>query len=556
MFNPYRNYRTLRRYQQIILTVGRFGFGEVVGRLNLFTLLKLKRKTAPTAESTAADRAVRFRMMLENLGPTFIKLGQMLATRPDLLPPDIVTELAQLHDRVSPTPWPKVSKALDHPLGADFAGAFAQFDEEPVASASIAQVYAAYLKTGQKVAVKIIRPGTRKTFTDDLAILTHLAGLIQTHIEEARAWNAPAIIEQFRTSIEHELDLRHEGRNADISRVKFTDDPNVYLPAIFWELSNRSVLVMEYIDGRPLSEFFENTDSATRKTLARRGADLVLKQVFEHGFFQADPHPGNVFVMPGNVICILDFGMFSRLDRRSLAVLSRVLHAVVNKDVDRLCKAARDLGVLPDQLDYPAFRMALLDLLEQYHGLPLKQISVPQLLRDIINLVNTHRIAIRPNFLFLIKAIGTAEATGRKLDPDFDMLELLRPFVSSLLLKRFSPEHILNNAQSFTEDLLLLTQESPEHLLEILRQIRTGRAKLEFHHQNLERPFSQLNQMSDKIVLGILLGSLVIASALMAHARIGPTLFGYPVIGGFGFLLAGVTGLWLIFDIIRSRIKR
>jgi len=540
----------LRRYQQIAGTVARFGFGELVGRLNLFSLLKLKKPTP--SEQAQASRAVRFRLMIEQLGPSFIKLGQILSTRADLLPDDIVTELSNLQDHVTPTPWEKIKKQLP----PDFEKTFAHFDSKPIASASIAQVYQARLETGEKVAVKIIRPGTEKTFREDLIILEHFGGLIQSRVEEARHWDPHAVVGQLRTMVNHELDLRHEGRNADIFRANFASDPKVYVPKIYWELSSQQVLVMEFIQGRPLSVFFDSSaDLETRKTLARNGADIVLKQIFQDGFFQADPHPGNVFVMDGNVICILDFGMFGRLDKIAMNVLSRVLQAAAKKDIDRLFKAARDLGVLPHEADRTELKIAVLDLLEQYHGVPLRQIDVPQLLLDIIHLVSRYQVGIRHDFLFLIKALGTIEASGSKLDPDFDMLSHAEPFVRSLTLKRFSPAQVLDDTQRLTEDLVQLARESPDHLLDILRQMRSGRLKIEFQHKGLEDPVAQFNRSSDKLVLGLVLAALIIASALMANAEIGPTLFGYPVIGGFSFLIAGITGFWIVFDILRSRKK-
>ena len=554
MINPYKNYRTLRRYQQIIMTLARFGFGELVGRLNLFSYLKLKKATAIKKQPPQVSRAVRFRLMLEQLGPSFIKLGQILSTRADLLPPDIVTELANLQDHVTPTEWPAVKTRLDNIFGSDFETIFPHFNSDCIASASIAQVYEATLHTGERVAVKIIRPNTEKTIKEDLAILEHLAGLIQTHIEEARHWNIHDVVDQFRTSIGRELDLQHEGRNADLFRANFAQDPTVCVPIIYWEYTSRHILVMEFIDGQKISEFFDpDIDLETRKMLAYNGANAVLRQIFEHGFFQADPHPGNAFVLPGNVICWLDFGMFGRLDDNALDSLARALHAIVKKDIDRLLKAGRQLDVFPDQADSPNIRIAVIDLLEQYHGIPLKQINVPQLLRDITQLVNRYHVHIRPDFLFLIKALGTIEATGRKLDPDFDILSHVEPFIQRLYLKMFSPQRLLKDAHTLSEDLAELTRESPEHLLEILRKFRSGEVKLEFVHKGLEVPFSQLNQMSDKIVLGLILAALIIASALMAHVRLGPLLFGYPVIGGFGFLVAGIAGLWIIIDILRSR---
>ncbi|MCP4707437.1 MAG: hypothetical protein GY869_02330 [Planctomycetes bacterium] len=549
MFRYSKNYRIFRRYQQIGKALIQWGFDEVAGRLNLFSLLKLKR-LGGSATQVKKIWTVRFRLMIEQLGPSFIKLGQIISTRPDILPAELITELSNLQDQVTPVSWEKVKKVLPE----NFEQNFAEFSTKPIASASIAQVYKARLKTGEKVAVKIIRPHTEKTFKDDLIILEHLGSRIQTRFEEARNWDLNAVINQLQVSINHELDLRHEGRNADIFRANFKNDPHVYVPKIYWEHSSRHILVMEFIDGRPLSEYFDpETDLETRQTLARHGADIVLKQIFEHGFFQADPHPGNVFVMDGNVLCVLDFGMFGRLDQNALSVLSRVLQAAAKKDIDRLFKAARDLGVLPHESNRTELKVAVMDLIEQYHGVPLKRVDVSQLLRDIIQLVSRYKVGVRHDFLFLIKALGTIEATGAKLDPDFDMLGHAQPFVRNLVLKRFSPRHLLDESQRFSEDLILLARESPDHLLDILRQTRSGRLKIEFQHKGLEESVSQFNRSTDKVVLGLVLAALIIASAVMAHANIGPPLFGIPVIGGLCFVIATITGFWIVFDILRSR---
>jgi ubiquinone biosynthesis protein len=556
MFKPYKSYRYLRRYKQIILTVGRYGFGELISRLKLLKLLKL-RKPAPDPELTAqATRAQRFRLMLEQLGPTFIKLGQILSTRADLLPDDIVTELAQLRDNVAPTPWETVRKQLRGDSDDYFETSFARFNTEPIASASIAQVYEAQLNSGEKVAVKIIRPGTEKAFKDDLLILEHLANLIHTHIEETRHWDLHAVLSQLRVSVNNELDMRHEGRNADIFRGNFADDPRVYVPKIYWDYCRNDILVMEFIEGRRLSEFFDaDIDPATRQKLARNGADIVLRQIFEHGFFQADPHPGNAFVMPGDVICFLDFGMFGRLDRGARNILGRVLQAIVKKDIDRIFKAARDLDVLSEENNQAELKVATLDLIEQYHGIPLKQINVRRMLSDIIRLINHFNIRIRHDFLFLIKALGTIEATGNSLDPEFDMLTQIKPYVRSIVTRRYTPQHILDESQRFGEDMVQLARESPEHLLEILRHLRAGRLKMEFQHRGLEQSLQQLNRISDKAILGLIIAALIIASSVIAHANIGPKWFGYPVIGGFGFMIAGIAGIWIIFDILRNRGK-
>ncbi len=553
MFNPYRNYLTLRRYRQIIMNIGKFGFGELAGRLNLLGRLRLRR-SLKRQRSMTMSRAERFRMLLEQLGPSFVKLGQILSMRPDLLPHDIIDELSRLQNRVTPVAWETMSRRLRDSLGPDYMQRFSEFDTTPVASASIAQVYVARLKTGEKVAVKVVRPGTEKIFRDDLVILEHLASLAHTHIPESRQWNLEGIIAQFRGSLHHELDLRHEGRNADIFRNNFQDDSKIYVPKIYWNHSTDKVLVMEFVEGSPLSDFFgEQVPESTRRELAKTGADAVLKQVFIHGFFQADPHPGNALVMENNVICFLDFGMFGRLDVRSLAALARAMHAITKKDIDKLIRAMRDLAMLPERELLPELRIALTDLMEQYYGIPLKQISMGRLLRDIVGLISRFNVGVRHDFLFLTKALTTIEATGCKLDPDFDMIGHARPFIQDMMVKRYSPGQVLSEGQGFAEDLALLLREAPDNTLEIIRKIRDGRLRVEFHHKGLEESMTQLNQMSDKLTLGIIIGSLIIASTVMSHAKLGPTLFGMPVIGGFGFLIAGVTGLWFIFDIIRSR---
>ncbi len=553
MFNPFRNYRNLRRAQQIISAAARYGFDELIGQLRLFRLLRLRESTLRSEKHQHKSRAVRFREMLEQLGPFFIKLGQVMSTRPDILPPDIVAELSHLQDAVAPTPWDAMQQKLRHVVGDYFEKNFAEFNPHPIASASIAQVYKARLKSGEEVAVKIIRPGTHETFRDDFNVLSFLAHWIDDHIDEARHWDLPRLLDQIKSSVNHELDMQHEGRNADIFRSNFADDESVYVPRIFWDCTRRNILVMEYIEGRRLQEFFhEDVDLETRRTLARNGANIVLSQMFEHGFFQADPHPGNAFVMDGNVICFLDFGMFGRLDRYSLEILGRVLHAIVRKDIDRIMKAARDLDVLPREANLSEIRVACLDLIEQYYGIPLKQIDVQRMLNDIIRLVSYYRIGVRHDFLFLLKALGTIENSGNKLDPDFDMLAHLRPFVHKLVTRQFTPRDLLDKSQRFAEDWAQLTRETPDHLIEILRNIRDGRLKLEFEHIGLDKPVNRLDRMADKIVLGMVVGALTIASALLSHAGIGPKIVGFPLFGGISFFIALIFSLFIIIHILRS----
>ena len=548
MFSPIKSYRTLSRYRTIVLTVSRYGFGELFGRLRIRSF----RRKNVTAEKVMS-RGKRFRLLLEELGPTFIKFGQLLSTRSDLLPADIVEELIELQDRVSPWDWEKIKPRFDQ-AGIDIEKNFKQFDTVPIASASLAQVYSAMPNTGEHMAVKVLRPNIEETINADMEILGQFAAIFSKHFEEARRWEPEGLIREFRRSISRELDLRHEGRNADIFRMNFANDPTVYVPKIYWDMSSRQILVMEFIKGRKISEFFDpKIDIQIRKIIAANGARAVLKQIFQHGFFQADPHPGNTFVMENNVICFLDFGMFGRLDNETLQHLAQGLYALVGKDATKLIKAGRALGIITDETNLKELKLSVIDMVEQYHGIPLKQLHLGRLLAEIVQLVRMHKLKLRSDFMMLIKALTTIESIGRELDPEFDIIEHAKPFVGNIIAKQYSGARILKEARVLSEDFGELVKSAPEETLEILRKIRAGQLKIDFEHKGLEEPINELNRMTDKLMLGLVTAGLLVASSLMAQIGKGPTFLGYPIVGIFGFFAAGLMVLWIFWDIIRRK---
>jgi len=526
-----------------------YGFGELLGWIKVRTWWLKNRPSAPPPLS----RAKRFRMMLEELGPTFVKFGQLLSTRSDLLPADVIEELVWLQDRVTPVPW-KVMKVRFGQAGLNIDEMFAEFDTIPLASASLAQVYAARLKTGEKVAVKVLRPRIEEVINSDLAILEQFAALLTKHFEEAKNWEPEGIIREFRRSIHNELDLRHEGRNADIFRANFVGDPTVYVPKIYWPCSTRAVLVMEYIEGKRLSECFDPAiPVSVRKQIASNGANAVLKQIFHDGFFQADPHPGNGFVLENNVICFLDFGMFGRLDMDTLSYLSQGLYATINKDADRLIKAARAIGMVTEGSDIEGLKPALIDLVDQYYGVPLKQIELGKLLNEVVAVIRMHRLRVRSDLMLLVKAISTIEGVGRNLDPDFDIIGHAKPFVREALIRDRSPKKILKDVTDFVQDVTTFVKTAPDSMLQILRKMRDGQFKIDFMHKGLEQPINELNRMIDKLILGVIAGCALIASSLIVQTGKGPQLFGYPTVGIIGVFAAGLLSLWIVWDILRRR---
>lgn len=550
MFNPFKSYRTLSRTRHILLIVSRHGFGELMG------WLKVKawwRRTTPTGRPPVLSRAKRFRLMLEELGPTFIKFGQLLSTRSDLLPADVVEELVYLQDRVTTTPWKYMKSRFEH-AGINISETFANFDTTPIASASLAQVYAATLMTGEKVAVKVLRPNIEDTISADLSVLGWFASRITQHLEEAKRWEPEGLIREFRRSIYKELDMRHEGRNADIFRSNFADDPTVYVPKIYWNLSSRAILVMEFIDGKRLADCFDPAMPVElRKKIAANGAQAILKQIFSHGFFQADPHPGNGFVLDDGVICFLDFGMFARVDKDSLLYLAQGLYATLNKDADRLVKAARSIGMITDESETDQLKLALIDLVDQYHGLPLKQIVLGKLLSEVVQVIRLHKLRLRSDLMMLVKSISTIESVGRNLDPEFDIIEHARPFIKEILTQQHSPGRLLDAAVNLGEDITTFIRTAPDNVLQILRKMKDGQLKIDFMHKGLEGPVNEFNRMIDKLILGIVTGALLIGSSVIVQTGKGPQLMGYPLVGIIGFGAAFVLVLLITWDILKRR---
>jgi ubiquinone biosynthesis protein len=550
MLNPFKSYRTLSRTRRILLIISKHGFGELFGWLKVKALW---RRSASIVRPHVLTRAKRFRLMLEELGPTFIKFGQLLSTRSDLLPADVVEELVYLQDRVTPTPWKHIKGRFEH-AGINIIETFSHFDTTPIASASLAQVYAATLKTGEKVALKVLKPNIEDIISADLSILERFAATITQHFEEAKRWEPEGIIREFRSSIYKELDLRHEGRNADIFRNNFADDPTVYVPKIYWNLSSRAVLVMEFIDGKRLIDCFDlAVPIELRREIAANGSQAVLKQIFVHGFFQADPHPGNGFVLDNGVICWLDFGMFARVDQDSLLYIAQGLYATLNKDADRLIKAVREIGMITDESEIDQLKLALIDLVDQYHGLPLKQIILAKLLAEAVQIIRLHKLRLRSDLMMLVKSISTIESVGRSLDPDFDIIQHAQPFIKQILTRQHSPGRLLDAAVSLGEDVTTFIRTAPDNMLQILRKMRDGQLKIDFMHKGLEGPVNELNRMIDKLILGLVTGALLIASSIIVQTGKGPQFMGYPLVGIIGFFAAGFLVLWITLDILRRR---
>jgi ubiquinone biosynthesis protein len=435
-----RTYRHLSRYRQILAILFRYGFGDLIELLKIEQYIEvglqlISRKRRDRIERFS--RAERVRMALEELGPTYIKLGQILSTRPDLIPVDFVNEFSKLQDDVSPCPLSDIREVIASELGRPADKVFDGFEEMPLAAASIGQVYRARLKDGEKVAVKVQRPGIRKIIEVDLEIMLHLATLMERHLEELALHRPVRIVEEFARTIEMEIDYTIEAGNMERVARQFLDDPTVYVPKVFRETTTTRVLTMEYVEGIKVSHTREiERAGLDRKTITTRGANFYLKQIFDQGFFHADPHPGNIFVLPDNVICLLDFGMVGSVDRQTREEFVDLVDGVINEHEDKVCQILLKLALWDEEPDIRSLERDVAAFMGQHLYKPLKEIKIAKLLQDLLEIASRHRLGIPPDLFLMMKALSTIEGVALSLNPDFDMIAQAEPFIEQVKLAR------------------------------------------------------------------------------------------------------------------------
>ena len=550
-----KTYRHIQRYRQILTVLFKYGFGDLVHTLKIEQYLEIglqmiSRKRREKIETLS--RAERVRMAMEELGPTFIKMGQILSTRPDLLPVEFIQELGKLQDHVPPFEYAQVKDIIERELGVPLGQLFKDFEETPLASASIGQVHRARLVDGDEVVVKAQRPGIRKTIEVDLEIMLHLATLMERHLKAMEIHRPTRIVEEFARTLEKELDYTIEAAHTERFAMQFIGDTTVYVPKIYREATTSRVLTMEYVSGIKASEIARLDEAGLdRREIARRGFDLIMKQVFVHGFFHADPHPGNIFILPGNVICYLDFGMMGRIGRKSRENFADLIMNIVRRDEVKVTDALVRLTISDEEPNHNALERDVAEFIDQHFYRPLKELDLGKLLHQLLEMAARHRLTVPPDLFLMIKALSTAEGVGRVLDPDFDATERAAPFVRRIQLQRLHPKRVAEDIYDSGSDFLHLIKEIPGELREILRQARQGRVKIEFEHRGLEPMLSTHDRISNRLAFAIVLASLIIGSSLIVLSGIPPKWHGIPVIGLAGFIIAGVMGLWLLFSIIR-----
>ena len=550
-----KTYRHLNRYQGILRVLFKYGFSDVLERLHIDQYLEsglqmINRK--PREQIDKLSRPERLRMSLEELGPTFIKFGQVLSTRSDFIPPEYLFELAKLQDDVPPFSYEDVESIFLAEMGHKPEELFAEFKREPVAAASIGQVHEGVLRDGDKVVVKVQRPEIEKIIAVDLEILAHIAALMEKYLEELQGHRPTSIVEEFARTISKEIDYSVEIGNIERFAKQFERNKTIYVPKVYRDLSCERILTMENIQGLKASDVDQlRKQGADLPLVAERGTNLIMEQIFVHGFFHADPHPGNIFILPDNLICFLDFGMMGRLSRQNRDDFTDLVLYIVARNERKVMESVLKLTNHYEDINRDALSRDLSEMLDRYLYLPLKELDAGKILQDLLELVSRHQIFFKPNFYLMMKAITTVEGVGRILDPDLELLKLAQPFMKKVKSDRLRLNRIAEEAGLATSEYIDLLRDLPEELRSILSQLRQGRMKLEFEHRGLSDLRVALDQVSNRISFAIVLASLIIGSSLIILSGIPPKWNDIPIIGLIGFLLAGVMGFWLLLSILR-----
>jgi ubiquinone biosynthesis protein len=536
--------RNLGRLSEIARVAARHGFGYVVeGR---------HRNGTPDLNGTSRGRHLR--EMFDELGPTFVKFGQLLSMRPDVVPPDIILELRALQDDVRPFPFADIERTIVEELGQPIERLFLEFDEVPVAAASIGQVHRATLPNGRRVAVKVQRPNAPRQIEADLALLYQAARLVKERVHALAFLDPNELVDEFARSIRQELDYRAEARNADTFRRNFAGHPHVVIPKVYWSYTRARVLTLEELVGPQLADLeLDQWSLDQRRELAYLTTETWMTMIFRHGFFHGDPHPANVLVLAPDKIGLVDFGLTGKLTDDDMSKLTRLFIDAANENIEALPKRLGDLGVRYPKEREEQFVAELQELYHRYYGARLQEIDPLQLIREAFQLIYTMNLRLPSRFVMLDKAIATLGSVGVELYPDFNVFEVAKPYARDLMIERFSPHRIAMRARREGLNMAQMARELPYQVHETLEQVRDGQIEVGFVHKGLDDLLAKMDTLINRLVIAlIVMGGLIGSSVIGILAKSGPHLLGLNVVSIIGFGLSAVLGVWLLWGVIRS----
>jgi len=534
------------------------GFGYLVDRFGLRPFRSVREKLfgpRPIKEEMLIfSEAKRLRLALEELGPTFIKFGQILSTRHDLMPEVYIKELEKLQDQVPPFEFSEAKKVIEREFGKKIEDIFLKFDQEQIAAASIGQVYSATLLEGEEVAVKVMRPGVEDIIETDLAIMMSMAIFAEKHIKESKFYNPVGFVDEFSRIIRHEIDYSHEAQNAERFFLNFKGSTTVKIPKMYPDYCTRHVLCQEFSEGIKITEIGKLEDAGLdKKKISTDLANAYLKMVFEDGFYHADPHPGNILVSGEGKIIFLDFGMAGHIDPQLRENLTNLIIAVQLNDVDVLIEALSEMELISDAgSEKPSLKIKLEEMLSKYYSLSSKFIDPTAFLNDLIDIFVRTKGKIPSNLMLLSKTLIIRDEISRKLDPEHNFGEMTAPYVKKMIEEKTKASHIIKSAEKTVMDMVNLVKNFPRRFNHLLTKAEKGTLKFELEHLGLDALVEELDIMSNRLSFSLIIAALIVGSSLIIQTRMSPSLFGVPLLGIIGFLIAWFLGIGLLISIIRS----
>lgn len=537
--------RHAKRIAEIAAVLGKYGLADLFGGFDYAWLKDRLKSSDGHALTGAVTTAARTRMALTELGTTFIKLGQMLSTRSDLLGPELTEELSELQSSVPPDAAAVARATIEQELGHPIEKLFAEFEDEPLAAASIAQVHGALLTTGQSVVVKVRRAGVAEQAATDLEIVQALAELLEKHSPALRAYQPLAVVRQFRRTLLRELDFTYERRNLEEFGRNFADDPTVCIPEVFGDFCSHQVVTMERLEGIRGTDIEALQQSGEDLgEFARRGANMYLEMVFRDGFYHADPHPGNLILLPGNVVGVIDCGMVGRIDEDLREEVESLLLGIVENDSAIVAEQVLSLGAVPSACSREKLRTDLQEFMADYTGHPLNEIHVGAALANLVEIIRRHHIVLPPSLAMLLKTLIVLEGTSRRFSPDVSLTELMQPYCSRLLLRRLSPGRIARRAVRAYRAWDRLFKALPRDLADLLARFRDGTLTVHLDHRHLD-------PIVNRLVLGVLTAAVFLGSSELWSREAKPVMFGVSVFGALGYALSLFLG-WRLLRAIRK----
>ena len=545
---------------EIAQVMVRHGFGYFLEAHRLSDLLPGRsaddRIATAAAEYTAhSARGQHLREVLDELGPTFVKFGQLLSTRPDVVPPDIIVELRALQDDVRPFPFEQAERVIEEELGNTLERLFLDFEPTPVAAASIGQVHRATLPNGRRVAVKVQRPGAPRKIEADLGLLYQAARLARERIRAFDFVDTRQLVDEFARSIRKELDYRQEGRNAQNFHRNFAGHPHVRIPKVYWQYTRPRVLTLEWIDGIQLADVdLVRTTLEERRDLAYRITEAWMTMIFRHGFFHGDPHPANILVPPeAGTIGLVDFGAVGTLTDDDMSKLTGLFIDVANENLEQIPRRLGELGVRYPKEREGEFLAEIRELYYRYYGASLSEVDPIQVIREGFQLIYSMNLHLPTRFLLLDRAIATLGSVGAELYPDFNVFEVARPYARDLMLERFTPERVARRARREAFRYVQVLADAPHQFHDFMEEIRDGQIEVGFVHKGLDEFLADMQKVFNRLVIAMIVtGGLIGSSLIGIFAHHGPQVLGINVISIIGFALSAVLGVWLLWGVVRS----